>query len=262
MSNIQFSLFTKPWQHWTIQELGKHVSEWGFDGIEFPLREGFQVEPSNAQKGLPQLAKQLSDFGLRIFSVASSTDESIFAACAEAQVPLIRIMAPIDRSKGYVASESQLRSGLEKLLPLCDKYKVKIGIQQHHGDFICDSTGLLRLVETFDPQYVGAVWDAAHDALAGQQPEIGLDIVKSHLLMVNLKNALYMKTGVEKDGYTEWTRYFTEGKYGLASWPRVANTVKSIGYQGVVCLTAQYNAGEYMDEYIQSDLKLAKSLFQ
>lgn len=261
MSNIQFSVFTKPWRHLSSFELGKSVKEWGFDGLEFPLREGYQVEPQDAAKGLPRLVKEMSDFGLKIFSVASSTDEAIFAACAEAQVPLIRIMAPVDRKLGYLASESKLRSELEKLIPLCEKYKVKVGVQQHHGDNICDSTGLVRLLESLDPRHIGAVWDAAHDALAGQQPEIGLPMVKSHLFMVNLKNVWYMKTGVPKDTYTEWTRYFTTGNCGLASWPRVADTLKSIGYQGVVCLTAQYNSEEFINSYIQSDLKLAKSLF-
>lgn len=261
MSNIQFSVFTKPWRHLTISELGQSVKRWGFDGLEFPLREGYQVEPQDAEKGLPRLVKELSDYGLQIFSVASSTDESVFAACAEAKVPMIRIMAPIDRKQGYLASESKLKFELEKLIPLCEKYQVKVGVQQHHGDNVCDSTGLVRLLESFDPRHVGAVWDAAHDALAGQQPEIGLNMVKSHLLMVNLKNAYYVKTGVPRANYTEWTRYFTTGDCGLASWPRVADTLKNIGYQGVVCLTAQYNSEEFIDTYIQQDLKLAKSLF-
>lgn len=261
MTGIQFSLFTKPWKEWSISELCENVSKWGFDGIEFPLRDGYQVEPGQAERELPGFAKRLSDYGLRIYSVASSTEESIFSACAQSGIPLIRIMAPVDPGIGYVASEKRLKEQLEKLIPLCERYKIKIGVQQHHGDFVNDSNGLIRLVEAFDPQHIGVVWDAAHDALAGQQPEFGLDIVKSHLHMVNIKNAHYMKTEVPQQHFTQWTRYFTAGNKGLASWPLVAGALAKLKYNGVVCLTAQYSAEEFRSVYIREDLALAKTLF-
>lgn len=41
---MKYSVFTKPWKNLTVEELCEKVSGWGFDGIEFPLREGYQVE--------------------------------------------------------------------------------------------------------------------------------------------------------------------------------------------------------------------------
>jgi sugar phosphate isomerase/epimerase len=261
-SPIQFSVFTKPWKSTPLPELAEFVKSAGFDGVEFPLREGFQLEPADAEKGLPKLVSFFADHGLRIYSVASHTDENIFSACAEAGVKIIRIMPEISHEEGYLRSVERLRTNLEKVFPLCEKYGVKVGIQQHYGDFVPDSNGLLHLMEGMNPDYIGAVWDCAHDALAGQQPEFGLDIVWSYLCMVNLKNAYYSRTNGPEEEQAKWKHHFTSGRQGLASWERVAAYLKKRKYEGVICLTAEYLAETQVNRLILEDIKYAKSLFE
>jgi sugar phosphate isomerase/epimerase len=258
--SISFSLFTKPWKEKSVWELGTFVSELGFDGLEFPLRDGYQLEPDKADQ-LPQLVKQFADHGLRIYSVASETNERVFAGCAEAGIPMIRIMPSIKHEAGYLASEKSAREQIDKLLPLCEKYGVKVGCQQHYGNNVVDSMGLLHLMEAYNPDYVGAIWDTAHDALAGQQPEFGLDIVWSHLCMVNFKNAYYKLVSGPEAESAEWKRYFTSGRHGLASWPRASAYLKQRDYSGVICLSAEYTNAQDVDRLIKEDIGYAKSLF-
>jgi sugar phosphate isomerase/epimerase len=257
---ILYSVFTKPWKSLSVWELATLVKDMGFDGVEFPLRDGYQLEPVNADQ-LPRLVQQFADHELKIFSVASSTDERVFAGCAEAGIPVIRIMPSIKPEAGYISSEKKVREHLESLVPLCEKYGVKVGVQQHYGNNVADSMGLLHLMEGLDEDHVGAVWDAAHDALAGQQPEFGLDIVWPYLCMVNLKNAFYKRMNGPEAHQSEWKRYFTSGRHGLASWPRIAEYLKSRSYNGVVCLTAEYTNEHDLDRLIRQDLIYAKSLF-
>ncbi|WP_274651835.1 sugar phosphate isomerase/epimerase family protein [Paenibacillus humicola] len=258
---IRCSLFTKPWKDTPALALAEWVKGVGFDGIELPVREGFQVEPSAATEKLPAFAAAVRSVGLDIFSVAARPDERIFAACAEAGVPMIRIMAEIGED-GYLASERRLADWLERsVAPLCRAYNVKVGIQQHHGRFVPDAAGLMRIVGRFEPELIGAVWDAAHDALAGQQPEYGIELLASHLAMVNLKNVyMYRSNGPEAES-AQWGRHFTTGRHGMASWPRAAAYLKRRGYAGVVCLTAQYSDDSRTDRYIAEDLAYAKELF-
>ena len=63
---ITFSVFTKPWKETPVPELGKFVSGLGFDGIELPVRPGYQVEPVDVDRDLPLVTEQLADFGLKI----------------------------------------------------------------------------------------------------------------------------------------------------------------------------------------------------
>jgi sugar phosphate isomerase/epimerase len=177
--NVTFSVFTKPWSEMPIPELGRLVSGLGFEAIELPVRPGFQVEPQDVAKGLP--------------------DEATIATCNEAGVPTIRVMARIGE-ESYLEAEARLRREYDALLPLLEKYGVQVGVQNHCGRFVCDAMGLMRLIGQYDPRYVGAVWDAAHNALQGEEPDLALDIVWSHLCMVNLKNAFWQRiTGPEAE---------------------------------------------------------------
>lgn len=259
---ITYSVFTKPWRTQTIEELGSFIKGLGFDGIEFPLREGYQVEPENAERGLPELVSRLKDFGLEVTSVASSTDERVFAGCAKAGVPIIRIMITIDPTIGYMASEAKVKRELEGIIPLCERYGVKVGIQHHFGLYVQSAMGLLHLIEDFDPKHIGAIWDAAHSGLAGEEPELGLDIVWSHLCMVNLKNAFYKQVNGPEAPVAEWDRHFTLGRYGLSPWHRTAKYLKDRGYEGVICLPAEYTDEDRVNEYIAQDIGYVKSLFE
>src|SRR5258708_26946258 len=89
-TKVTFSVFTKPWKM-PVAELGSHVRSLGFEGIELPVRPGYQVEPENVANELPRVARQLADYGLKITSVAWPTDEATMAACGEAGNSAIRL---------------------------------------------------------------------------------------------------------------------------------------------------------------------------
>ncbi|HTT88130.1 MAG TPA: hypothetical protein VMF65_01145, partial [Acidimicrobiales bacterium] len=93
--DVRFAVFTKPWPADSIEELAERVQGLGFDGAEVPVRPGFQVEPDNAEKGLPELVERFADRQLTVVSIASVLEEPVFAACAAAGVTLIRVMAPV-----------------------------------------------------------------------------------------------------------------------------------------------------------------------
>ena len=257
---IKFSVFTKPWRTLSLSELAELVRGLGFDGVEFPVRPGYQVEPENV-RNLPHAARQLAEFGLRIYSVAAPADEATIAACAEAGVPTLRIMARIAEGEGYLEAEARFRREYETLVPLLDQYGVQLGVQNHCGRFVANAVGLKRLVDDYDPRHIGVVWDAAHEALEGGLPDLALDAVWSHLCMINLKNALRRRTKGPEAEVAQWSVYWTSGRQGLASWPRVAHELRSRAYAGVVCLTAEYSDHDAVDRLIVEDVAFALSLF-
>src|SRR5689334_22873276 len=125
MSNdILFTVFTKPWKQ-PLQALGKMVKGLGFDGIELPVRPGYQVEPEDVTHGLPDAARVLADCGLKIASIAGPYDEATIAACAECGIAIIRICVGIG-DEGYMASEARLQREYDALVPLLDKYGVTL----------------------------------------------------------------------------------------------------------------------------------------
>jgi sugar phosphate isomerase/epimerase len=163
--------------------------------------------------------------------------------------------------EGYLAAEAKLIRDYEALVPALEKHGVTIGIQNHCDLQIPNALGLRRVVEHFDPRHVAAVWDPAHCGLDGERPELAIDILWSHLCMVNLKNAIWRrKTGPEAEA-VEWRHYWTSGRQGHCHWPTVARLLKERGYQGVVCLTAEYSDRDSLDRLLAEDFAFAKSLF-
>ena len=258
---MKYSIFTKPWPKLTPDELGAKISGWGFDGIEFPLRDGFQVEPAAAEKDLPILAKKLSEYGVSITSVASSTDESVFAACQAAGVPIIRIMAGFDLEKGYLNCEKDFRARLDGLQPLCEKYGVKIGVQNHYGPMVFNSMELRHLLEGFDTNYIGAVWDAAHSGLSGEIAAQALDIIWDKLILVNIKNAYWRATNGPEALRTKWDPYFTLGRHGMASYEDIINYLVKRGYNGDICLPAEFSDEPLVEALTPVEFEYIKELF-
>jgi sugar phosphate isomerase/epimerase len=261
MDSIQFSVFTKPWQELTVRELGEFVHQMGFDGIEFPVRPGYQVEPENVVRDLPPAARELETHGVEIYSVAGPTDEATIVACGEAGVPVIRTMARIQPGESYMEAEQRYRREYDALIPLLEKHNVTIGVQNHCGRFVTHAVGLRALLAGYAPQHLAAVWDAAHEALSGGPPDLALDAIWPHLCMVNLKNALWKQTTGPEAVYAEWRNYWTGGRHGLCVWPHVIAELKERSYSGIVCLTAEYSDRDAVERLIAEDLSFARELF-
>jgi sugar phosphate isomerase/epimerase len=256
---VTFSVFTKPWKL-PLPALARLVSDLGFTGIELPVRPGFQVEPEHVQWDLPAAVRRLGEVGVTITSVAATPTEPVLAACADQGIPMVRVMVSTG-DDGYMATEARTRQEYDALLPLLERYHVTLGVQNHNGRFVCHAMGLRHLLEGYDPRYIGAVWDPAHNSLNGEEPELALDIIWPYLRMVNLKNAYWQRaTGPEAEHAT-WRPYWTSGRQGLASWPRVARELKRRGYTGVLCFSAEYTDEEAVNRLIAEDIAFARTLF-
>lgn len=257
---IRLSVFTKAWRTVPIPALARFVRELGFDGVELPVRPGFQVPPERAVSELPLAAKQFAEEGLTIFSIAAPVEEATIAACAAAGVPILRTMASIEEGENYLEAEARLRRTYDGFLPLLERYGVTLGIQNHCDRFVANAVGLMRLIGSYDPRYIAAVWDAGHEAVNGGLPEYALDVVWSHLCMVNLKNAFWLRTNGPETPQAEWRHYWTLGRHGLSPWPKIIAELKRRSYRGVLCLTAEYTQEALVDRLIAEDIAYVKAL--
>ena len=120
-----YSVFTKPWKT-PAPELGSFVHGLGFDGIELPVRPGYQVEPESVTDDLPVVAGQLADCGVAIYSVAGPADEPMIAACGACGIPFMRVMIGVAKDKGYMETVAETQRAYDALVPLLDKHGVAL----------------------------------------------------------------------------------------------------------------------------------------
>lgn len=257
-----WSVFSKPWKELPAEALGVHVASLGFDAVEFPLRPGFQAEPDNADRSLPALARVLGRSGIRITSVASVTGERVFAGMQAAGIGLLRIMAMARPGEGYRECACRTKRELESLVPLCEKYGVTVGVQQHVGYGVFTTMEMYDIVRDFDPRYVTAVWDAAHSALAGEIPAQAFDILGEHLGLVNLKSAHWERRDASGAAEASYRPVFTCGTQCAVPWRAAVRALYASGYDGGICMPAEYTDTAGVDGYIREDLAFAKRLFE
>jgi sugar phosphate isomerase/epimerase len=266
----QFTVFTKPWPELAVAGLARLVKELGFDGVELPVRPGYQVTPDTVGRGLAEASRILSDHGLKIGSIAGPIDEPTIAACGECGVPIIRVMASIDPEAGYRASEESIRRQYDAVLPLLEEHGVAIGVQNHCGTMVGSAIGLMHLIERYDPRMVGAVLDTAHCGLDGEPDAMAIDIAWPQLLLVNLKSAYWERAAGPEVMDAHWQAHWTLGGQGITNWRTVAGELKRRGYEGDICLPAEYTdpegrGGQRMGDSVlpllAQDIRYARSLF-
>ena len=239
--NIALTVFTKPWTM-PLPELARLVRGLGLDGVELPVRPGYQVEPKNTSKGLKEAVKVFANEGLKIGSVAGPTDEVTIAACGEVGVPIIRICVGIDMQIGYFATENKVRKEFDSLVPLLEKHGVAIGVQNHCDFCVGSAIGIMHLIESYDPQHVCAVLDMAHCAVDGEPEEMALDIVWSHVRgLINFKSAFHRRINGPEEVEARYAVHWTTCHHSGYSWSRTVQLLKQRGYRGDVCLPAEYS---------------------
>ena len=79
--------------------------------------------------------------------------------------------------------------------------------------------------------------------------------------MINLKNAFWKRMNGPEAEWAEWRPYWTSGRHGLASWPKLAEELKERGYEGDLCFSAEYSDEEATDRLIREDIENAKEVF-
>ncbi len=273
MSGVKFSVFTKPWKTLSLEQLVQKVAAMGFDGVEYPLRDGFQVTPQEGEAGIIRLGKAFASAGLSVCSLAAGVDvhtssddsiqsanEQLFSGCAEAGIPIIRICQKMDRSLGFFKNIDNIKKQYDAILPLCEKYGVTLGVQMHYGNNVSSSAETYILLKDYDPKYIAAVWDSGHSGLSGVASEISIDTVYDMMCMVNFKAAYYYRAN-GPESVAKWKVHWTLGQHGTDNWECSVNYLKQRGYDRTVCLPAEYSDEENVDKYTALDLQYIRGLF-
>lgn len=258
----KLTVFTKSWtaKDMRLEQLGKFVKELGFDGIELPVRPGYQVEPENIEKGLREARRILEEQGVRISSVAANADERTINAMGAAGLKILRICVPIDMKIGYLATEAKVRKEWDTLIPVLDAARVTIGVQNHCDYFVGSAIGIMHLIEKYDPRHVSVVLDCGHCAVDGESELMALDIVWSHLSLVNLKSAFHRRANGPEEVEAQYAIHWTTCHHAGYSWSRLVNELKRRGYTGDICLPAEYtrlaDGGQLMGKEVLRPLRI------
>jgi sugar phosphate isomerase/epimerase len=268
MSRIPLTVFTKPWTD-PMEQLADKVAALGLDGVELAVRPGYQVTPETIRRDLPKAARILESRGLMIGSVATPLSEDAVAACGEAGVGILRTMAPIDLKRGFAACFDDHRRSYDALIPALDRHNVRIGVQNHYGNFVGSVQALLYLIEPYDPRHVCAVFDMAHCGVAGEPLELAVDVIWPRLNgLVNFKSAFQKRINGPEEAEARFAVHWTTARHGAYSWSHLVKLLTERNYAGMFCLPAEYSdpagapqrMGDDVLPFLREDIAYIKSL--
>lgn len=269
MSDIKLAVFTKPWND-AIEAVADRMAALGVEGIELPIRPGYQVAPDNVAQTLPRAVKVLADRGLSIASVAAPLDDAIIRACGDNGISIVRTMVGIDLGKArYADTIAQHRARYDELLPLLDETGVRIGVQNHSGNCIGSAIGLFHLMEKYDPRHVCAILDMAHCGIAGEPIELSVDLLWERIPgLINFKNAFRKRVNGPEEAEAVFETHWTTGPNGAYSWSQLVAELRRRNFSGWFVLPGEYSdpagqpqrMGDDVLPYLASDVTYLRRL--
>lgn len=248
-AKAELVLFTKLFGGAAIAEIAKTASSLRFDGIDLLVRPGFALEPSQAHR-LPTAVEQIRGEGLSVPLVTTDMidadtypAETVLRCCAEADVALVRMgYWPYARASGYAAILERARRSLDALVPLAQKYRVKLLLQLHGGTIHASGALASRLLEGYDTAHLGAYADPGNQVVQdGHEPwELTLDLLWHRLACLGVKNGGWFPGRYADSGQRTWTADWTPLHEGMARWDEIFAFLARSRFAGVLSFHSHY----------------------
>jgi len=241
--------FSKPFQWLGYDDLAEFLAEAGFDGIEMSVRPAGHVLPDNVERDLPLAVKAAQKHGLSLpMMVTAITDathpftERILKTASEQGVKYYRL--------GYYSYDGKLtvqqnldkvRSQLEALCKLNEKYNLQGGYQNHVGTYVGSPIwDLWYIIKDLDPRYIGCQYDVRHAAAEGINSwPLGFDLIASHIKQECIKDYIYVK-----DNRGRWTVQSVPLGTGAIDFRRYFAMRKAHGTNGPFSLHYEFELGD------------------
>jgi sugar phosphate isomerase/epimerase len=143
---------------------------------------------------------------------------------------------------------------------LCRQYGVKGLIETHHVTIAASASAAYRLVEGFNPDHIGVLYDPGNMVYEGfENYRMGMELLGPYLAHVHVKNAVWRQTGAAEDGAARWAGGWSPIKQGIVPWKQVIEDLRAVRYDGY--LGVEDFSGELSsDDMLQSFADYMRSL--
>jgi sugar phosphate isomerase/epimerase len=175
----RISVFTKPFNSLSFDELADRVAEIGFDGIEATVRSGGNVESQEVEEKLPMLSEALSKRGLEVTIMTSDINDpddpitaKVLRTAATLGIERYRMKyLKYDLSRSVNDQIKEWKPRLQDLAAINHDFGVR-GLYQNHagsGTFGSPIWDIYRALEGISPADLAVAYDIRHATVEGGQ---------------------------------------------------------------------------------------------
>lgn len=254
---MQIVLNSKFFNHLSVEQLGETAKQFGYDGLDICVRPNHPIHAGNVMTELPVAHRLWQQQGLTCplataavdFNQPDQTAEQLYTACAEAEIPRLKIgfwqFRPGD---DYWQIVDQARRSLDGFAALSRQYQVQTCYQIHSGACLgSNASGLMHLLEGFSPKEIGAYPDLGHLALDGEDWPMGLSMMGDYLSVVGIKDAFYILSSDKRqpdDKKPPYRSCFVKVGEGIVNWEQSLKALHQVGFTGPLTVHTEYQFDE------------------
>lgn len=117
------------------------------------------------------------------------------------------------------------QKGIDEVLPIAEKNKVKLLIEPEPELLIENSTQFLKFISNFDSDFLGLNFDIGHFFCVGEKPEKAIKILKDYLTHIHLEDISELRVH----------KHLIPGK-GVINFKKIFEVLAEINYNGYVTI--------------------------
>lgn len=252
---MKFSVFTASTPDWTPEETVKHLSEQGWDGVEWRVLDQAEADVPGFWAGnratwplrtlaadVPRIAETTRAAGLEFsgiggYALCSDHEdvETLLAATAALGARQVRVRTPNLGGAPYPELFDAARRDFVRVAERAAHHGVKALVELHHQTIASSSSAALRLLDGLDPAAVGVIHDLGNLVIeGGEDHRAGLEMLGELLAHIHVKNCSWRPVATADDGTVTWAHQWDELPAGQADVHGYLHLLREIGYDGWV----------------------------
>ncbi len=150
---------------------------------------------------------------------------------------VLLVPAVVNAETGYRQAWERSQRQIRRLLPLAEKYRIVIAVENVWNKFLLSPLEFARYVDEFESPWVRAYFDVGNVVLFGF-PEDWIRTLGGRIVRVHLKDFRFRKRVAE----------FVNLGEGDVNWPAVYQALAEIGYKGPATLELPGGDAEYLKD--------------
>src|SRR5215217_922160 len=247
------TIFTKPLQWLSYDELGAMIKEIGFDGIDLPVRPGGHVLPERVADDLPRAAEAFRKAGVSLPLITTAIDdasapstEAILRTASSLGIGYYRMnWFPYAEDRSPFATLEALRPRMAALAEVNRRHSIHGAYQNHAGVRVGGPVwDIWMLVRDLDPRWIGCQYDIRHaTAEGGESWPLALRLLAPHIRTIDVKDFIW-----SKDSAGRWRIEDVPLGQGMVDFDRYFKLVKELGISGPISLHFEYGPYASMEK--------------
>ncbi|MBV6641105.1 MAG: sugar phosphate isomerase/epimerase [Cyclobacteriaceae bacterium] len=254
-------VFTKHLQWLDFEDLGKFISDAGFDGVDLTVRKGGHIEHDVAPKDLPEAIEKIQKSGVNVPMMVTSINdpddpvtEPLLQTAGANGVKYYRMAYyRYDEQAGIEEHLLALRKKVGQLAAINEKYGIHGAYQNHAGERVGGPVwDLWYLLKDLDPQWIGIQYDIRHATVEGGNSwPTGFKLVKDYVKCTAIKDFKWVQ---DKDG--SWKPLTIPLEEGMVDFVRYFELYKSLDITGPITLHFEYPIYEQEEKSLSKKEKM------